>query len=65
MDTHGTTETDSPLANQSDVGKPVTIRMHSREQLEAEGKTVRAHLQYMQGVCQQGESEFMLTISCL
>lgn len=32
------------------VDKPVTIRVHSTEQLEAEGKTVRAHLQYMQGV---------------
>jgi hypothetical protein len=48
IDAHGTTETDSPLANHNDAGRPVTIRMHSKEQLEAEGKTVRAHLQYMQ-----------------
>ncbi|XP_062515023.1 uncharacterized protein LOC134190584 isoform X2 [Corticium candelabrum] len=47
---HGdaTTETDGGGAGQGHVDKQVTIRKHSKEQLEAEGKTVGVHLQYMQ-----------------
>ena len=56
---HGdaTTETDGGGAGQGHVDKQVTIRKHSKEQLEAEGKTVGVHLQYMQGMNELGVNE--------